>query len=413
MRSNRKIIFGLLLILGAFGFYRVFRMLSGPSTPPSVATGNASVNGDPNVHNVSLPAGAGRVAAARVNIPANSIVTPDMLKMVSNDTTQGYVTDIESQASGFVTRVPLGVGDKPRLPDKYGQGGDFVGHVSEVGIAGLLRPGTRAMVIPVANKPTLHDLVRIGNSVDIIGAYDGQESRTLVQDVRVLGVDLSGNDYPNVNVAMRGPSKADPKQSGVSTTEGGPATANAAPTAAPTTSPNAPRPDPAITLEVTPVQASRLQLALASNATLDYLIRPALPGNRQTEVAPIDGAADNPNGGGLQTVSVTKRQIAPYAESRKAGGGGGTRFVSTGGTNGGRVNIRRVVEGGGFPTPDFPSPSGGTSSGMGGTSGPFNPPAPGPELKPVPTPTQNYVIPIYGDGKILRNETVPLPDPSK
>ncbi|RYZ83969.1 MAG: hypothetical protein EOP06_18970, partial [Proteobacteria bacterium] len=203
MRSNRKIIFGLLLILGAFGFYRLFRLLS-PGTSPRVATANTGASGDPNLQPVSVKTSSGRVAEARVDIPANTIVTPDMLRMVPNEgpSTQGFVTDIESQGAGFITRVDIPA--KARIRPQY----DFVGHVSDTGIAGLLRPGTRAMVIPIANKPTLHDLVRIGNYIDVLSAFDGQESRTLIQNVRVLGVDVSANDYPNVNVAMRGAFKA-------------------------------------------------------------------------------------------------------------------------------------------------------------------------------------------------------------
>ncbi|RYX84594.1 Flp pilus assembly protein CpaB [bacterium] len=401
MRSNRKIIFGLLLIVGAFGFYKVFRMLS-PGESPRVATGNTATNGDPNVQPVSLKNTSGRVAEARVDIPANTIVTPDMLRMVSYEgpTIQGFITDIESQGAGYITRVDIPA--KAKIRPEY----DFVGHVSETGIAGLLRTGTRAMVIPMANKPTLHDLVRIGNYVDILGAFDGQESRTVIQNVRVLGVDVSANDYPNVNVAMRGAFKADPKGSAPNPATG--------PTPTPTPGPaNAARPEPALTLEVTPRQAAALQLAMASNATLDYLVRPALPGNRSSEVAPLPGDANSPTGEGtLQTVSVTKRQIAPYAESRKAVGGGGTvRNASTGGSSSNTTRIREPL--GGFsPPPDFPSsnPNPGLS--------PVTPviPVQSPEIKPsapVPTPTQVYNIPIYGDGRVVRTETVPLPSASR
>ncbi len=407
MRSNRKIIFGLLLIVGAVGFYRVFKMLS-PGSSKRIAATNTSADSDPNLRPASLPASAGRIAEARMDIPANTIVTPDMLHMVSNDSTEGYVTDIESQANGFITRVAIPMGGKLRVGDKYGQGGDFIGHVSETGIAGLLRPGTRAMVIPVANKPTLHDLVRIGNYVDVMAAFDGQESRTLVQNVRVLGVDVSGNDYPNVSVAMRGPFKADPKRG---TGAENPA---AGPTPTPTPVPNnAPRPDPALTLEVTPRQAAALQLALASNATLDYLVRPALPGGRSAEVAPLPGDADNPNGeGALQTVSVTKRQIAPYAESRKAAGAGATRVAANGGgsgTGGGGKTGRRLEPIGDGPPFPLSNPGPLTVTPVTIPSGNI----PGVSSKPVPTPTQIYNIPIYGDGRVVRTETVPLPAPSR
>ncbi|BCM90426.1 hypothetical protein IAD21_02278 [Abditibacteriota bacterium] len=400
MRSNRKIIFGLLLIVGAFGFYRLFLWLSGPDTSKRVATTNTAANTDPNAVPVSLKNASGRVAVARINIPANSIVTPDMLRMAPYEgpTLNGFITDIESQGAGFITRVAIPANAKIR--PQY----DFVGHVSETGIAGLLRPGTRAMVVPMANKPTFHDLVRIGNSIDVQAAFDGQESRTLIQNVRVLGVDVSANDYPNVNVAMRGPQKADAKSKGIPNPEAGP-------TPTPTPVPaNAPRPEAALTLEVTPRQAAALQLAMASNATLDYLVRPALPGNLSAEVAPLLGDGDNLNGeGALQTVSVTKRQIAPYAESRKAAAGGtrvATNTTRSGG-NGSSASGRRPREyvgdfgGGGtvFPTPVAPFTPGGIPD--------FK------QSQPVPTPTQNYTIPIYGDGRVVRTETVPLPDPSR
>ena len=407
MRSNRKIIFGLLLIVGAFGFYKAFRYISSlTGASPRVAAANTSANGAANnlLHPVSARMMPGHVVEARMNIPANSIVTPDMLRMSDKSlpSTEGYITDIESQGAGYITGVMIPKGAKIRSQ------GDLVGHVSETGIAGLLQPGTRAMIIPIANKPTLHDLVRIGNRVDVLAAFDGQESRTLIQDVRVLGVDVSANDYPNVNAAMRGPSKADTKR-GVASADAGP------PTATPTPAANAPRPDPAITLEVTPRQAAALQLALASNATLDYLIRPAIAGNLSNEVAPTEGVNGMPGTADAQTVSVVKFQIAPYAERKKGQGGGGRASAGGSGSTGGN-GPARLTRGGRRPHevndsgPIFP-PSGGTGvtpASIGDSGERFTAPS-----TPVPTPTQNYVIPVYGDGKILRTESVPLPDPSR
>ncbi len=413
MRSNRKIIFGLFLIVGAFGFYKAFQFVSGltRNSPRPVATNANAAATDPNLKSVSVQGVPGRVVEARVNIPANSIVTPDMLRMSDKplSSTQGYLTDIESQGAGYITRVMITEGTKIRSQ------GDLVGHVSETGIAGLLQPGTRAMVVPIANKPTLHELVRIGNYVDVLAAFDGQESRTLIQNVRVVGVDVSANDYPNVSAAMRGPSKADAKR-GVVAPDAPP------PAATPTPAPNAPRPDPALTLEVTPRQAAALQLAISSNATLDYLIRPALVGNLSTEVAPTEGANGALGTVQAQTVSVVKPQIAPYAESKKNANTKAsnqlgktvltalTKMTVPGAGGTGSRRGRRPLE----PsdnTPIFP-----TSGGTGVTpvipvenSG-SRPLLPSP---PVPTPTQNYVIPVYGDGKILRQETVPLPDPSR
>ena len=410
MRSNRKIIFGLLLIIGAFGFYRAFRFVSGltRTSPRPVAANTSVASGDPNIQSASLHLTPGRVVQARVNIPANSIVTPDMLQMSDKSlpSTEGYITDIESQGAGFITQVMISKGSNIRSH------GDLIGHVSETGIAGLLQPGMRAMVVPIANKPTLHDLVRIGNYVDVLAAFDGQESRTLIQNVRVLGVDVSANDYPNVSAAMRGPYKADAKR-GLAAPDAGP------PAATPTPAANAPRPDPAITLEVTPRQAAALQLALSSNATLDYLVRPAIAGNLSNEVTPTEGVNGAPGTAQAQTVSVVKSQIAPYAESKKNANAkstekmGGTfvnaltKMMTAGAKDAGTRRGRPTLE------PNNDGPSFPNSGGTGGI-----PPAIPVESSgsrpsaPVPTPTQNYVIPIYGDGKILRNETVPLPDPA-
>lgn len=444
MRSNRKILFGLSMILGAFLLYRGFIFLSRLSGPPRPVAAQNGVG--PGLRTVSAPAPTGRIAQAAVDIPANSIVTPDMLRLVpySGPSTRGFITDIEAQGAGFITRRPIPAGGQIR-PDE-----DFVGHVSDTGIAGLLRPGTRAMIVPIANKPTLHDLVRIGNFIDVLAAFDGQESRTLVEDVRVLGVDVSAGDYPNVNAAMRGPFKAAPKTAlsggdaapgasapGASTPGAAPNPQpnSAGPTPAPTAVPaNVPRPDPALILEVTPRQAASIQLALASNAPLDFLVRPALPSNRSTELAPVA----NPNAPSAtiitstgasgpavssQAVSVTKPQIAPYAEARKAAGAGGKGGAgkganprsnrSFGGDAGGASP--RLKHGGLRPlesVPSFPGDSGPVplppasvvSSVRGGTSNAR------PEVVPVvPAPPQTYTIPVYGDGKILRQETVPLP----
>ena len=454
MRSNRKILFGLLMILGAFLFYRAFRFLSGMGGNSASGPVTAQNGSNPSLQTVSVKAPTGHIAKARVDIPANTIVTPDMMYMspYTGPSTKAFVTDIESQGAGFITKrdIPADGQIQPSL--------DFIGHISETGIAGLLRPGTRAMIVPIANRPTLHDLVRIGNSVDVLAAFDGQESRTLVENVRVLGVDVSASDYPNVNAAMRGAFKAAPKANvpagepaagavaaGAPAPEGAPAPApqpGGAPAPTPTPVPaNVPRPDPALILEVTPRQAASIQLALASNAPLDFLVRPALPSNGTTEPQPITdivGSAGvvttgtTTSGGGAsitrsvatQAVSVTKPQIAPYAEARKragnapANGGRTSPRPSSGGSNGNSAPPLR--RGGPLPVRLLDPPSFPTRSDQ--FPGPAVPPAdktsgPGidkfqPRQPPAPVPLQTYNIPVYGDGKILRTETVPLPLPA-
>jgi len=428
MRSNRKIFFGLALIVGAALFYRAFLFLSHLNASNTSAIAQKSL--PTGAQTVSAPAPSGRIAYAAVDIPANSIVTPDMLVLKANNgpSSKGFITDISSQADGFITRRDIPANAQIR-PDA-----DFLGHISQTGIAGLLAPGERAMIVPIANKPTLHDLVRIGNFIDVFAAFDGQESRTLVENVRVLGVDVSANDYPNVNAAMRGPYKAAPLNRPAASDTTAPSVGVAAPangnggaapggvTATPTPTPNnAPRPDPALILEVSPRQAAAIQLALASNATLDFLVRPALPANRSNEPAPLGtsgGATIITTGTGSgvgtdsQAVSVIKPQIAPYAESRKnvgkASGGKGSG-------GGGSSDGVRLTRGGKRPleslTPDFPPPSSGSNV----STPPVEVPLPsigGSSAAPsgsAPAPQQSYTIPVYGDGKILRQETVPLP----
>jgi len=428
MRSNRKILYGLALIVGAALFYRAFLALShlGASKPVPVA----QIAPPAGVQTTSAPSPSGRIAYAAVDIPANSIVTPDMLVLKANTgpSDKGFLTDIASQGDGFITRRDIPAGSQIR-PDA-----DFVGHLSQTGIAGLLAPGERAMIVPIANKPTLHDLVHIGNYVDIFAAFDGQESRTLVENVRVLGVDVSANDYPNVNAAMRGPYKAAPQNrpaasDATGSSVGGTAPANGnggsapggatpPPTPVPT---NAPRPDPAFILEVSPRQAAALQLALASNATLDFLVRPALPANRSNEPAPVSGiggatiittGAATGSGTDSQAVSVTKPQIAPYAESHK---NGGKASGGKGSGGGGSSQAPRLARGGRRPlesvTPDFPLPNPGSSASTPPVTVPL--PSIGQSVAApsgsAPAPQQSYTIPVYGDGKILRQETVPLP----
>ncbi len=447
MRSTRTIVFGCGLIAVALVFWGVLRAIRSSGTAPAVA----ARTGAPSAINVAAPT-SGRIAHAAVDIPAGSIVTGDMLEMkdYSGPTTAPFITDIDKQAAGFITRVAIPKDSQIRPSD------DFIGHISQVGIAGALRPGTRALVLPLPGKPTLHDLVKIGNSVDIIAAFDGQESRTIVENVRVLAVDVFANDFPQVNAAMRGPYKADKPGDRPATSDTAPAAsgsgADAPPDSVPPQEQPTPRPDnlppldPALTLEVTPQQAAAIQLALASQAPLDFLVRPALPGNRSGEVTLVgDDGTDGTNGANQPLVNaVTKRQIAPYAEAlkdRNAGRGGsansannGARASSNDGSGNGSGNGSNSGSGGAgstrrnrpapLPLPDFPDVTT-TTTGASGTLPPvtpFNPTASGGNNggefgggngnggeRLAPRAPSTYQIPIYSDGGVVRTETVPVP----
>ena len=429
MRSTRTIVFGCALIAVALVFWGILRAIRSSNSTPSPAV--AARTGAPGAINVSAP-NAGRIAQAAVDIPAGAIVTDDMLEMkdYSGPTTAPFITDIDKQAAGFITRVAIPKGSQIRPED------DFIGHISQVGIAGALRPGTRALVLPLPGKPTLHDLVKIGNSVDILAAFDGQESRTIVENVRVLAVDVFANDFPQVNAAMRGPYKADKLGARAATVNTAPAASgsqtDARPDSVPPQQQPTPRPDnlpaldPALTLEVTPQQAAAIQLAQASQAPLDFLVRPALPGNRSGEISLVSDNGTTGADGTTQPLvnSVTKQQLAPYAEfikNRKAGGnsGGGSSRANGGGSDGGSGGTRTASTRGNrpnpLPMPAFPDvtttntsretppltpylPNGGESSGTstGGGS--------------AARGSSTYQIPIYSDGGVVRTETVPVPN---
>lgn len=418
MGSNRKLLSGVLFVVAGLVFWGLYSAIKRANqavapTPVPVAAQTPS------------PRAGGSYAYAVTDIPQGSIVTKEMFEMrplKGGATTTGAVTDPEAQAVGYITRVAI---PKDAL---IRPAGDFIGHISETGIAGALGVGKRAMTIPFANKPTLHDLVRIGNFIDVNAAFDGQEARTIVENVRVIAVDVFVNDFPQVNGAVRGPFKADPKGRGIdsspaapgaATSPGGAPASGAGPTPTPAPAQAPARPDPSVTLEVTPAQANTILLAQASGGTLDFVVRPALPGGLSNEPVLVNDDSAGGTGIGsatarLSTVSVTKAQIAPYAERKKAAGnsggtgnsggrssGSGTRTVSTV-SNGDRLRIPRSI-GGGFPNPGIPSGND-PRDGMTPVTE-FPTPAP-----PLPTPlSPTYEIPIFADGKVVRTETVRRP----
>jgi len=397
MRSNRNIRIGIALMSGAFlllVLFLVWKFSRGPAQP-NVADSNVASN---SVTPIAMRSDR-RSAVLLVNLPARSIVTADMLQMddvQEGMSTAGMITDVNSQAVGFITNRPLRRNDRLRS-------NDFVGHISQVGIAGALQPGTRAMMVPIPSKPTLHDLVRVGDFVDIIASFDQQESRTIIENVRVLAVDVFVKDYPATTGAMRGPYKApalavrsidpapapaaNPSTPAATLAPGQPAPAPT-PTPTPTPAPQS-APSPALTLEVTPDQANRISLAQNSGAAIDFLIVPrsALP-------VIVPGA-----GGELRPVSVTRAQLAPYAETKRNSGGAKAGSTPRTPSSGSRP-IREVS---GDSGPIFP----------GSIPVPENTSNPG--LLPLPventTPQRStYDIPVYIDGSKTRVDTVLKPN---
>lgn len=397
MRSNRKLLFGIALVLAAIVFWRIYAVFSNSTPPPA---NNVATNPASGQAGMTPVAARGRlVAVATQDIPDGSLIAPGMFEMrqlPGATSTEDYITD-QRKILGYITRVPLKPGDRMH-PE------DFIGHISEVGIAGALRPGYRAMMVPIGNKPTLHDLVKIGNYVDIMGAFEGQESRNIVENVRVMAVDVQGTDYPPTSVAMRGPFKAEPK-GGVApgTPEPAPGAAPG-PTPTPTPAPANPAPPAAaLTIEVTPQQANALLLTQAAGAVYDFVLRSpsdsaVQPGTTAETATPAT------------TVSVTRPQIAPYSTRLKQTGGGAKPDANMRTAKEGLGEFRKGMEA--LRDAQWGKP------GSGSGTGPAFPPAgseggrgigtpPLPVAQPAPPAT--YDIPIYADGKLARVDTVRNP----
>ncbi len=240
MRLNRNTRIGLALLGVAALLYIAYLAFGRPAPvkPPPVAENPGAMQ------RVSVPTG-GMVAVAREDIPERSIITAGMLRMEplpADVANSDYIVDVPSQSIGYITQRPI-------LRDDRVRRSDLVGHISEVGITGAVRPGLRAMAVPILNKATLHDLVHVGDYVDIIASFDQQESRTIVQNVRVLAVDVFGKNQQKI--AARGDYRADPRAPGPDVANPpSPAGATGAPTnAAPPQAgaPAAPTPTPAPT----------------------------------------------------------------------------------------------------------------------------------------------------------------------
>ncbi len=440
MRLNRKTRIGATIVavtLLLLGLSTIFRSWRGSNSAPTQVAGSAQPTAG-GANTVAVPASAGTVAVAREDIPERAIVTPDMLELrraPAGFDTAAFVTNPEAQAVGFIAARPI-------LRGKQIRRADFLGHISDVGIAGALLPGRRAMIIPIGNKATLHDLVRIGDHVDIVASFEQQEARTVAEDVRVLAVDVFGSDYPQVKIAMRGdykapvrsvsaavpPSPASGQSASAQSASGQsnpdapagqqppsgaapqPGASAAAPEPTPTQGPPPARPEAAMTIEVTPQQATDIALTQSAGQNLDFLLRPrSEPGVVAGAVGP-DGLT-LVSGTARSAAFTTRDRLAPYAARVKRAGAASTA--------GAAAQARK-------PSParisDEASPTRRGHSRAGGSLD-FTPP-PLPDVRSIPPanpggaasidfsqkpPPATYDIPVYGDGKLVRTDTVRRP----
>ncbi|MDQ3814106.1 MAG: RcpC/CpaB family pilus assembly protein, partial [Armatimonadota bacterium] len=182
------------------------RLNPAPSTPPSQSGGEAG--GTSNAVTTAERPRRGGAWRAREDIPERSLLAPVMFEEADlagdDEADLGYVTDLDDEVSGYITAVPISRGTILRRDH-------LLGHITQLSVAGMVRPTFRAMVVPITGKSgygVLHDLVVPNDYVDVIASVDQQEARTIVQGVRVLAVDVFGSAYPERSVAMWGGYKA-------------------------------------------------------------------------------------------------------------------------------------------------------------------------------------------------------------
>ena len=389
MRLNRLAQVGLIVIVFALLLWIGFKIF-GKKEQPVVVDNNANATNLVNVStNSQAPRLTGHGYKPRYYIPERTILTRDMFQegtLDPNDDNTNFVTDFLTEGYGYITAKAIAP-----APNRNLRRDDLLGSVRELGVSAAVQDGYRAIAIPVPNKPTLHDIVSIGDYVDVVATFDKVETRVLADGVKVLAVDVYGRDYEKASVAKRGafsdgpntPARPDPNATPVPgqpvVPEGEPQ-----PTPVPQGQPAPPvAREAALTLEVKPEQAAAINLAVASGAVLDYLIQP----RPTTLTAPQ-----------LTQARVTEAMVAPYAVAKKRGNtatnnsSNTTRTVSTGNSGGGGKISR---DSGPWIGPTIP------------------PPAPEDPNKyitvPPPPKPKTYDIVIYPDGLPARVTTVPIP----
>ncbi len=373
MRLNRTAQIGLgVIVLAVILLVITTVTRRSTETQQANAANNATpASGTPGQPGAPVESGAYK---ARMDIPERTILTRDMFvssRLEEGESENVFVTDFRSQAGGYITAKPI-------LKDRKLRQDDLLGHISYLGVSAAVHDGYRALTIPVPNKPTLHDIVSIGDFVDVIATFDQAESRVLADGVRVLAVDIYGRDYEKASVAKRGGYRGEDRPGAAAPAPGAtpiPGQAPGEPAPTPTPAPGTPqavRPEAALTVEVKPEQAAAIALAQAGNSPLDFLLQP-----RPTTLTPPQATL----------ARVIKPQVAPYAIASKRQGGGGTTRSETK-----VVTAAAPPRYSGPPMPSFTGP------------GPMS-------VTTLATPKpRTYDIIIYPDSLAPRTNTVPLPE---
>jgi pilus assembly protein CpaB len=150
---------------------------------------------------MAAPAAQTRVLIARAAVPAGSILRPDQVQWQAwpaQAINGSYFTQANSQIAqvqGAVARAPIAAG-QPLTREGVVQPGD------RSFMAAVLRPGYRAVTINVSASTAVGGFAMPGDHVDVIlsrnldqgGAAKRFVSETVLNDIRVVGMDQRAND---------------------------------------------------------------------------------------------------------------------------------------------------------------------------------------------------------------------------
>ncbi len=121
------------------------------------------------------------VVAAAVDIPENTQITREMvtLRSVSNDSLlDNYILDTESVV-GMVMTSDVYAGEQI-IRDRLVSVGEASSHRNALAYA--VKPGMRAMTIPVGQDTGLENFLKPGNRVDIVANYNHEETRPVLNN---------------------------------------------------------------------------------------------------------------------------------------------------------------------------------------------------------------------------------------
>jgi len=237
--GNRPIVIGLIILIvgGLLAYKKWFTPHQAPTVPDTT----------------------GPVVFAKQNLLPRTVITKEMLEVKRKEKKEipaGVLTSIDAAVGSVVGPEVIEAGtmiDKEML----------AGKLKDVGLAYLIPPFMRAMVLEMASEPSFHNQIRVGNRVDIIATFDDQYTRTLVEDVEVLAVDNVVDPY---SLDIRGQYTDEAKRQRKAYNQ----------SHRDKPMPEPPPPPPSIVLAVRPEDAEALSLAV-NTATLDFILRPMSP----------------------------------------------------------------------------------------------------------------------------------------